>query len=96
MKKQHNEYDGSKTIVVIIHEGHSTTCILGPNEKLVINGNCPEDPEFVDSIGGGHSGGTGTNPNGEFCGECTVGDCSKCPVWAETTEKAKTNNKEES
>lgn len=81
MSKQYDECDNNKTIVVIIHDGHSTTYIIGPNEKLVINGTYPEDSEFVDSIGGSHGGGTGMNPNGEFCGECTVGDCSKCSVW---------------
>lgn len=92
MNKQCSECSNNKTTVVIIHAGHSTTYVIGQNEKLVINGTYPEDAEFVDSIGGGHSGGTGTNPNGEFCGECTVGDCSKCPVWANRYTKSSTKS----
>lgn len=36
---------------------------------------------FVDEIGGTHSEGVGWNPNGEFCGECSYGNCADCGVW---------------
>lgn len=41
------------------------------------------DLGYVDQIGGIHEGGCGTMPDGTDCGECSKGDCSSCPVWAE-------------
>lgn len=41
-----------------------------------------EDDRFhYDEIGGFHDSGTGTNPDGEFCGECSFISCSLCSEW---------------
>lgn len=42
---------------------------------------CPEhyDIEWTDNVGGYHSNGVGTNPNGVFCGECAKESCEFCP-----------------
>ena len=41
--------------------------------------NC--DSLYIDNVGGVHEGGTGTDTNGNFCGECSNVSCSICPVW---------------
>ncbi len=44
------------------------------------------DHGFFDQVGGYHESGTGTDPNGDFCGECSNTDCSQCPVWFQNKE----------
>ncbi len=44
------------------------------------------EPGFFDKAGGFHEGGTGTNPNEEFCGECSYTDCSQCSIWLQNKE----------
>ncbi len=39
------------------------------------------DPGVFDQVGGYHEGGTGTDPNGNFCGECSYTDCFQCSIW---------------
>ena len=36
---------------------------------------------YTDEVGGHHDSGIGWAPNDQWCGECTKGSCSKCPVW---------------
>lgn len=36
---------------------------------------------YVDELGGFHSGGTGTDPNGQECGECSHRSCADCDIW---------------
>lgn len=36
------------------------------------------DNGYTDEVGGTHGGGTGTNPLGHFCGECTNLTCKNC------------------
>ena len=38
-----------------------------------------EDGSYYDEVGGFHSAGIGWNPNGVWCGECTIGNCKDCP-----------------
>lgn len=46
---------------------------------------CPHcgehDVGWLDSVGGWHSGGCGTSPDGTECGECAMLDCADCSVW---------------
>ena len=46
---------------------------------------CPHcgehDVGWLDSVGGWHSGGCGTMPDGTQCGECSFEDCGECSVW---------------
>ncbi len=44
------------------------------------------EPGFFDKAGGYHESGTGTDPDGNFCGECSSMDCSQCPVWLRDKE----------
>lgn len=44
-----------------------------------------EDTGFYDDAGGYHDAGCGWDPNGNFCGECSCGDCGQCPIWAHDT-----------
>ena len=37
------------------------------------------DNGYFDEVGGSHGGGTGVNPMGTFCGECTNLTCKNCP-----------------
>lgn len=41
----------------------------------------PDFDGFFDEIGGFHSGGTGTDPEGHECGECSRVTCKGCAVW---------------
>lgn len=44
-----------------------------------------EEPQLegcYDEVGGYHEGGCGTDPDGEFCGECSNASCASCGVWA--------------
>lgn len=34
---------------------------------------------YYDELGGFHDSGIGWNPNGNWCGECTVFSCKNCP-----------------
>ena len=54
------------------------------DELYALYANAQEEVEnngFGDSAGGWHEDGGGWNPNGEFCGECSNSDCSRCGVW---------------
>ncbi len=49
-------------------------------------GTMKPEPGFFDKAGGFHEGGTGTDPDGNFCGECSRMDCSQCPIWLQNKE----------
>ena len=34
---------------------------------------------YTDDVGGEHDSGIGWNPNGHWCGECTITSCRDCP-----------------
>ena len=41
---------------------------------------------YVDSVGGTHGGGTGYNPQGVWCGECSNTTCAGCHYQNATEE----------
>ncbi len=76
-----NSNGDDNAVVVVFHAGHAYSYYIGKGERLTVSGNEPDDPEFIDRVGGSHSGGVGNAPDGTFCGECTYGSCENCPVW---------------
>lgn len=54
-------------------------------EKYREKGQLKADEGFHDDAGGYHEGGCGWDPNGNFCGECSCGDCGQCQTWASDT-----------
>ena len=58
-------------------------CLDRLREKLAQRFSAEEKPEGTyDEVGGYHEGGCGTDPDGEFCGECGSASCASCGVWA--------------
>ena len=44
--------------------------------------------DIEDDIGGHHDGGVGTDPNGQFCGECSRISCEHFKVWRKNVEQS--------
>lgn len=42
---------------------------------------------WIDLLGGTHDCGVGSDPNGEFCGECSNISCEDCKVWLRGNDK---------
>ena len=45
------------------------------------------DESYYDDVGGYHDPPMGWSPMGNFCGECTRGDCSECIIWKQPASK---------
>lgn len=74
-----------KGFVILTQNGS----VMGKVDHTVLFYPTASDDLHYDDQGGAHDSGTGTSPEGTYCGECSNVSCKFCEVWTakKTAEK---------